>query len=189
VRLPSGGALVIDQTEALTAVDVNSARATKGGDIEETAFHTNLEAAEEVARQLRLRDLGGLVVIDFIDMASNKHQREVENKLQNALKYDRARVQLGRISRFGLLEMSRQRLRPSLGESSQLVCPRCDGHGRMRSVESLSLSDPARRRRARDEGEHRTGPRSRPRPRSRTTCSTRSAARSARSNSVMTRRS
>jgi ribonuclease E len=140
VRLPSGGALVIDQTEALTAVDVNSARATKGGDIEETAFQTNLEAAEEVARQLRLRDLGGLVVIDFIDMASNKHQREVENKLQNALKYDRARVQLGRISRFGLLEMSRQRLRPSLGESSQLVCPRCDGHGRMRSVESLSLS-------------------------------------------------
>src|SRR5207342_2339151 len=138
VRLPSGGALVIDQTEALTAVDVNSARATKGGDIEETAFQTNLEAAEEVARQLRLRDLGGLVVIDFIDMASNKHQREVENKLQNALKYDRARVQLGRISRFGLLEMSRQRLRP--GESSQLVCPRCDGHGRMRSVESLSLS-------------------------------------------------
>src|SRR4249919_2658260 len=140
VRLPSGGALVIDQTEALTAVDVNSARATKGGDIEETAFQTNLEAAEEVARQLRLRDLGGLVVIDFIDMASNKHQREVENKLQNALGYDRARVQLGRISRFGLLEMSRQRLRPCLGESSQLVCPRCDGHGRMRSVESLSLS-------------------------------------------------
>ncbi|MFC0677736.1 Rne/Rng family ribonuclease [Lysobacter korlensis] len=140
VRLPSGGALVIDQTEALTAVDVNSARATKGGDIEETAFNTNLEAAEEVARQMRLRDLGGLVVIDFIDMNSSKHQREVENRLQNALKSDRARVQLGRISRFGLLEMSRQRLRPSLGESSQLVCPRCDGHGRMRSVESLSLS-------------------------------------------------
>ncbi|RNF83230.1 Rne/Rng family ribonuclease [Montanilutibacter psychrotolerans] len=140
VRLPSGGALVIDQTEALTAVDVNSARATKGGDIEETAFNTNLEAAEEVARQMRLRDLGGLVVIDFIDMSSNKHQRDVENRLQNALKSDRARVQLGRISRFGLLEMSRQRLRPSLGESSQLVCPRCEGHGRMRSVESLSLS-------------------------------------------------
>src|SRR5687768_10515732 len=140
MRLPSGGALVIDQTEALTAVDVNSARATKGGDIEETAFNTNLEAAEEVARQMRLRDLGGLVVIDFIDMSSNKHQREVENKLQNALKYDRARVQLGRISKFGLMEMSRQRLRPSLGEASQLVCPRCDGHGRMRSVESLSLS-------------------------------------------------
>src|SRR5690606_18285800 len=140
VRLPSGGALVIDQTEALTAIDVNSARATKGSDIEETAFHTNLEAAEEVARQMRLRDLGGLVVIDFIDMSSNKHQRDVENKLQHALRHDRARVQLGRISRFGLLEMSRQRLRPSLGESSQLVCPRCEGHGRMRSIESLSLS-------------------------------------------------
>jgi len=140
VRLPSGGSIVVDQTEALTAIDVNSSRATKGSDIEETAFHTNLEAAEEVARQLRLRDLGGLVVIDFIDMSSSKHQREVENRLQNALKYDRARVQLGRISRFGLMEMSRQRLRPSLGESSQIVCPRCDGHGRMRSVESLSLS-------------------------------------------------
>ena len=140
VRLPSGGALVIDQTEALTAIDVNSARATKGSDIETTAFNTNLEAAEEVARQMRLRDLGGLVVIDFIDMDSSKHQREVEAKLQNALKYDRARVQLGRISKFGLLEMSRQRLRASLGESSQIVCPRCEGHGRMRSVESLSLS-------------------------------------------------
>ncbi|WP_155942864.1 Rne/Rng family ribonuclease [Pseudoxanthomonas suwonensis] len=140
VRLPSGGALVIDQTEALTAIDVNSARATKGGDIEETAFQTNLEAAEEVARQLRLRDLGGLVVIDFIDMSSSKHQRAVEDRLQNALKYDRARVQIGRISRFGLLEMSRQRLRASLGESSQIVCPRCEGHGRMRSIESLSLS-------------------------------------------------
>ncbi|HEX2082933.1 MAG TPA: Rne/Rng family ribonuclease, partial [Xanthomonadaceae bacterium] len=140
VRLPSGGALVIDQTEALTAIDVNSARATKGGDIEETAFNTNLEAADEVARQMRLRDLGGLVVIDFIDMSSNKHQREVENRLAHALKQDRARVQIGRISRFGLLEMSRQRLRPSLGESSQIVCPRCDGHGRMRSIESLSLS-------------------------------------------------
>ena len=140
IRLPSGGALVIDQTEALTAVDVNSARATRGGDIEETAFHTNLEAADEVARQLRLRDLGGLVVIDFIDMSSSKHQREVENRLQNALRYDRARVQLGRISKFGLLEMSRQRLRASLGESSQIVCPRCEGHGRMRSIESLSLS-------------------------------------------------
>ena len=140
VRLPSGGALVIDQTEALTAIDVNSARATKGGDIEETAFNTNLEAAEEVARQMRLRDLGGLVVIDFIDMSSSKHQRDVENKLQHALKFDRARVQLGRISKFGLMEMSRQRLSASLGESSQLVCPRCEGHGRMRSVESLSLS-------------------------------------------------
>ncbi|GAB6196274.1 Rne/Rng family ribonuclease [Lysobacter xanthus] len=140
VKLPSGGALVIDQTEALTAIDVNSARATKGGDIEETAFNTNLEAAEEVARQMRLRDLGGLVVIDFIDMSSTKHQREVENRLSNALRHDRARVQIGRISRFGLLELSRQRLRPSLGESSQIVCPRCEGHGRMRSVESLSLS-------------------------------------------------
>jgi len=140
VRLPSGGALVIDQTEALTSVDVNSARATKGGDIEETALQTNLEAADEVARQLRLRDLGGLVVIDFIDMSSTKAQRQVEDRLQNALKHDRARVQIGRISRFGLLEMSRQRLRPSLGESSQMVCPRCDGHGRVRSVESLSLS-------------------------------------------------
>jgi ribonuclease E len=140
IKLPSGGALVIDQTEALTAIDVNSARATKGGDIEETAFNTNLEAAEEVARQMRLRDLGGLVVIDFIDMSSSKHQREVENRLSNALRHDRARVQIGRISRFGLLELSRQRLRPSLGESSQIVCPRCEGHGRMRSVESLSLS-------------------------------------------------
>jgi len=140
VRLPSGGSIVVDQTEALTAIDVNSARATKGSDIEETALNTNLEAADEVARQLRLRDLGGLVVIDFIDMASSKHQRDVENRLQNALKHDRARVQIGRISRFGLLEMSRQRLRPSLGESSQIICPRCEGHGRMRSVESLSLS-------------------------------------------------
>ena len=140
VRLPSGGSIVVDQTEALTAVDVNSSRSTKGSDIEDTAFQTNLEAADEVARQLRLRDLGGLVVIDFIDMSSSKHQREVENRLQNALKYDRARVQIGRISRFGLMEMSRQRLRPSLGESSQIVCPQCEGHGRMRSIESLSLS-------------------------------------------------
>ena len=140
VRLPSGGSIVVDQTEALTAIDVNSSRATKGSDIEETAFNTNLEAADEVARQMRLRDLGGLVVIDFIDMGSGKHQRLVEERLQNALKHDRARVQIGRISRFGLLEMSRQRLRPSLGESSQIICPRCEGHGRMRSVESLSLS-------------------------------------------------
>ncbi|MDR6840615.1 Rne/Rng family ribonuclease [Pseudoxanthomonas sacheonensis] len=140
VRLPSGGSIVVDQTEALTAIDVNSSRATKGSDIEDTAFQTNMEAADEVARQLRLRDLGGLVVIDFIDMSSSKHQRDVENRLQNALKYDRARVQIGRISRFGLMEMSRQRLRPSLGESSQIVCPQCEGHGRMRSIESLSLS-------------------------------------------------
>ena len=140
VNLPSGGAIVIDHTEALVSIDVNSARATRGHDIEQTAFNTNLEAADEVARQLRLRDLGGLVVIDFIDMSSSKHQRAVEDRLQGALKYDRARVQLGRISRFGLMEMSRQRLRASLGESSQIVCPRCEGHGRMRSVESLSLS-------------------------------------------------
>jgi ribonuclease E len=139
-RLPSGGSIVVDQTEALTAIDVNSSRATRGGDIEETAFQTNLEAADEAARQLRLRDLGGLVVIDFIDMGSGKHQRQVEDRLQQALRHDRARVQIGKISRFGLLEMSRQRLRPSLGESSQTVCPRCEGHGRMRSVESLSLS-------------------------------------------------
>jgi ribonuclease E len=140
VALPSGGALVIDHTEALISIDVNSARSTKGGDIEETAFHTNLEAADEVARQLRIRDLGGLIVIDFIDMSSNKHQREVENRLRKALEMDRARVQVGRISRFGLLEMSRQRLRSSLGESSHITCPRCQGHGQIRGVESLALS-------------------------------------------------
>ncbi len=140
VRLPSGGSLVIDQGEALTSVDINSARATKGADIEETALTTNLEAADEIARQLRLRDLGGLFVIDFIDMTPAKNQREVENRLRDALKHDRARVQVARISRFGLLEMSRQRLRPSLGESSQLVCPRCKGQGTIRGVESLALS-------------------------------------------------
>jgi len=140
VTLPSGGAIVIDHTEALLSIDINSARATKGSDIEETALNTNLEAADEVARQLRLRDLGGLIVIDFIDMQPTKHQREVENRLRDALKVDRARVQLGRISRFGLLEMSRQRLRPSLGESSQIVCPRCKGQGTVRGVESLALS-------------------------------------------------
>jgi ribonuclease E len=140
VTLPSGGAIVIDHTEALVSIDINSARATKGSDIEETALNTNLEAADEIARQLRLRDLGGLVVIDFIDMQPTKHQREVENRLRDALKMDRARVQLGRISRFGLLEMSRQRLRPSLGESSQIVCPRCKGQGTIRGVESLALS-------------------------------------------------
>jgi ribonuclease E len=140
VRLPSGGAVVIDHTEALVAIDVNSARATKGSDIEETALNTNLEAADEVARQLRIRDLGGLVVIDFIDMQPARNLREVENRLREALKVDRARVQIGRISRFGLLEMSRQRLRPSLGESSQIVCPRCTGQGTIRGVESLSLS-------------------------------------------------
>ncbi len=140
VRLPSGGALVIDHTEALISIDINSARATKGHDIEETAANTNLEAADEVARQLRLRDLGGLVVIDFIDMMSNRNQRAVENRLRDALKQDRARVQIGRISRFGLLEMSRQRLRPSLGESSENVCPRCQGHGTVRGTESTALS-------------------------------------------------
>jgi len=140
VRLPSGGALVIDHTEALISIDINSARATKGSDIEETATNTNLEAADEIARQLRLRDLGGLVVIDFIDMLSNKHQRSVENRLREALKQDRARVQVGRISRFGLLEMSRQRLRPSLGETSENVCPRCQGHGTIRGIESTALS-------------------------------------------------
>jgi len=140
VQLPSGGAIVIDHTEALTSVDVNSARATKGGDIEETALNTNVEAAEEVALQLRLRDLGGLFVIDFIDMMPARNQREVENKLREALKMDRARVQIGRISRFGLLEMSRQRLRPSLGESSQHICPRCSGQGNIRGINSLALS-------------------------------------------------
>jgi len=140
VTLPSGGAIVIDHTEAMISIDINSARATKGSDIEETALNTNLEAADEVARQLRIRDLGGLVVIDFIDMRPARHQRDVENRLREALKMDRARVQIGRISRFGLLEMSRQRLRPSLGESSQIVCPRCTGQGTIRGVESLSLS-------------------------------------------------
>ncbi len=140
VTLPSGGAIVIDHTEALTSIDINSARATKGGDIEETAKNTNLEAADEIARQLRIRDLGGLIVIDFIDMMQNKNQREVETRLRNAVYDDRARVQIGRISRFGLLEMSRQRLRPSLGESSQIVCPRCSGQGSIRDVESLSLA-------------------------------------------------
>ena len=140
VRLPSGGAIVIDHTEALVSIDVNSGRATKGGDIEETALNTNLEASDEIARQLRLRDIGGLIVIDFIDMTPSRHQREVENRLRDALKADRARVQIGRISRFGLLEMSRQRLRPSLGEYSQIVCPRCQGQGRIRTVESLALS-------------------------------------------------
>jgi len=140
VRLPSGGSVVIDHTEAMVSIDINSARATKGGDIEETALNTNLEAADEIARQLRLRDLGGLIVIDFIDMTPARNQREVENRLRDALKQDRARVQVGRISRFGLLEMSRQRLRPSLGESHQVVCPRCNGHGTIRGVESLALS-------------------------------------------------
>ena len=138
---PPAASIVIDHTEALISIDINSARATKGSDIEETALNTNLEAADEIARQLRLRDLGGLIVIDFIDMTARaSNQREVENRLRDALKHDRARVQVGRISRFGLLEMSRQRLRPSLGESSQMTCPRCNGQGTIRGVESLALS-------------------------------------------------
>ncbi len=139
VALPSGGSIVIDHTEAMVAIDVNSARATRGSDIEETARRTNIEAAEEVARQLRLRDLGGLVVIDFIDMEESRSQREVENRLRDALRYDRARVQVGQISRFGLLELSRQRLQTSLGEASHLTCPRCSGTGNIRSIESTAL--------------------------------------------------
>ena len=139
VSLPSGGAVVIDHTEALVAIDVNSARATKGRDIEETAYRTNLEAAEEIARQLRLRDLGGLIVIDFIDMENQRNQREVENRLRESLRYDRARVQMGKISRFGLMELSRQRLRPSLGEGSNITCPRCNGTGHIRGTESTAL--------------------------------------------------
>jgi len=139
VGLPAGGAIVIDHTEALTAIDVNSARATRGGDIEETAYRTNLEAAEEVARQLRLRDLGGLIVIDFIDMESQRNQREVENRLREALRFDRARVQIGKISRFGLMELSRQRLQPSLEETAHISCPRCSGTGFIRGTESTAL--------------------------------------------------
>ncbi|MDH5322267.1 MAG: ribonuclease E/G, partial [Gammaproteobacteria bacterium] len=140
VSLPSGGSIVIDHTEALVSIDINSARSTKGGDIEATALNTNLEAADEIARQLRIRDLGGLIVIDFIDMGPQKHQRAVEDRLRDAVREDRARVQIGKISRFGLLEMSRQRLRPSLDESSYLACPRCSGIGTIRSVESLALA-------------------------------------------------
>lgn len=140
IRLPSGGSLIIDQTEALVAIDINSARATRGASIEETAFSTNLEAAEEIARQLRIRDIGGLIVIDFIDMTPVRNQRDVENCLREALKQDRARIQIGRISRFGLLEMSRQRLRSSLTRSTQVPCPRCNGEGTIRSIESLDLS-------------------------------------------------
>ncbi len=140
VKLPSGGSIVIDPTEALVSIDINSARATRGGDIEETALQTNLEAAEEIARQLRLRDIGGLIVIDFIDMGPSRNQREVENRMRESLQMDRARVQISRISRFGLMEMSRQRLRPSLRETSGVVCPRCDGQGTIRDVRSLGLS-------------------------------------------------
>ncbi len=140
VTLPSGGSIVIDHTEALTSIDINSARAIKGSDIEETALNTNLEAADEISRQLRLRDLGGLFVIDFIDMMANKNQRQVESQLKEALKIDRARIQTGRISRFGLLEMSRQRIRPSLGDATQLPCPRCKGQGSIRNIESVTLA-------------------------------------------------
>ena len=140
VRLPSGGAIVIDPTEALVSIDINSARATRGSDIEETALNTNLEAAEEIARQLRLRDMGGLIVIDFIDMNASRNQRAVENRMRDALEADRARVQVGRISRFGLMEMSRQRLRPSLEETTAIICPRCTGQGVIRNVRSLALS-------------------------------------------------
>lgn len=140
VKLPSGGSIVIDQTEALISIDINSSRSTRGSDIEDTALNTNLEAADEIARQLRLRDVGGLIVIDFIDMGPTRNQREVENRMRDALKDDRARVQTGRISRFGLLEMSRQRLRPSLGETSAIVCPRCNGQGTIRADKSLALS-------------------------------------------------
>ncbi len=139
VNLPSGGAVVFDHTEALVSIDVNSARSTRGSDIEETAFRTNLEAAEEIARQLRLRDLGGLIVIDFIDMESGRNQREVENQLRDSMRYDRARVQMGKISRFGLMELSRQRLRPSLGETAHIPCPRCHGTGHIRGTESTAL--------------------------------------------------
>jgi ribonuclease E len=139
VTLPSGGAVVIDHTEALVSIDVNSARATKGHDIEQTAFQTNLEASEEIARQLRLRDLGGLIVIDYIDMEVQRNQRDVENRLRDALRFDRARVQMGKISRFGLMELSRQRLRPSLGEGSNITCPRCNGTGHIRGTESTAL--------------------------------------------------
>ena len=140
VTLPSGGGIVIDYTEALVSIDINSARATRGADIETTAYNTNLEAAEEIARQLRIRDLGGLIVIDFIDMESKKNQQGVEDRLRDAVRSDRARIQLGRISRFGLMEMSRQRLRPSLGESTHMACPRCSGMGTIRSVESMALA-------------------------------------------------
>ena len=181
VPLPSGGAIVIDHTEALVSVDVNSARATKAGDIETTAFNTNLEAADEIARQLRLRDLGGLIVIDFIDMESAKNQREVENRLKDALRYDRARVQLGKISRFGLMELSRQRLRPALAESAYIPCPRCHGIGHIRGTESTRAAHPAHPAGRSDEGEHRAGRRAGAGRRRARSCSTRSATRCCRS--------
>ena len=189
VKLPSGGSIVIDPTEALVSIDINSARATKGGDIEETALQTNLEAAEEIARQLRLRDIGGLIVIDFIDMTPAKNQRAVEERVREALEADRARVQVGRISRFGLLEMSRQRLRPSLGETSGIVCPRCNGQGIIRDVESLSLAILRLIEGRSPEGPHRGSPRPRALPGRRLPCSTRSATPSPRSNCVPARAS
>src|SRR3989338_2145093 len=140
VRLPSGGSIVIDHSEALVAIDINSARATRGASIEETALQTNLKAADEIAKQLRIRDIGGLVVIDFIDMTPVRNQRDVENRLRNALRLDRARIQIGRISRFGLLEMSRQRFRASLTKATHIPCPRCNGRGSIRSVESIAIS-------------------------------------------------
>ena len=140
VHLPSGGALIIDHTEALISIDINSAKSTRGSDIEDTALNTNLEAAEEISRQMRLRDIGGLIVIDFIDMLNLSNKRKVENAIRENLHADRARVQLGKISRFGLFEMSRQRLRPSLDDSNHSTCPRCDGQGTIRNVKSLSLS-------------------------------------------------
>src|SRR5215510_400068 len=140
VNLPSGGSIVIDPTEALVSIDINSARATRGGDIETTALNTNLEAADEIARQLRLRDIGGLIVIDFIDMESAKNQRAVEDRLRDAVKQDRARIQIGRLSRFGLMEMSRQRLRPSIAEATNITCPRCSGQGTIRGVDSMALA-------------------------------------------------
>src|SRR6185436_1078369 len=139
VALPAGGAIVIDHSEALVAIDVNSARATRGGDIEETATRTNIEAADEIARQMRLRDLGGLIVVDFIDMEESKNRREVEQRLRDALRFDRARVQFSSISKFGLLELSRQRLRPALSEGSHITCPRCNGTGHIRDTESSAL--------------------------------------------------
>ncbi|MCD8499846.1 MAG: ribonuclease E/G [Gammaproteobacteria bacterium] len=140
IRLSSGGSLAIDQTEALVAIDINSAKATKGGDIEETALQTNLEAADEIAKQLRLRDIGGLIVIDFIDMSQHQNQRLVEERLRQAVNHDRAKIQLGKISRFGLLEMSRQRLRSAFAETNKAVCPHCQGQGIERSIPSISLT-------------------------------------------------
>jgi ribonuclease E len=181
VNLPSGGAIVIDHTEALVSVDVNSAQATKGSDIEQTAYNTNLEAADEIARQLRLRDLGGLIVIDFIDMENQKNQREVENRLRDALHHDRARVQTGKISRFGLLELSRQRLQPSLGETSYNTCPRCPAPA-MCAAPNRRAAHVAHAAGRGDEGKHRRRARCNCRSTSPPSCSTRSASISTPSN-------